>query len=123
MTTDQKLDRAERMLILFVKDGRRARRVAREQDERISIIIKTQMETEEIMKRVALRQERAEIEIAELRAAQKLTDQALRALLTAHVKARTGNPPTNISHKKAHKAHKESKIIKALLLCLFVAKH
>jgi hypothetical protein len=54
MTPEQRLERVERILTLFVNAGRRVRTQAREQDERISIIIKTQLETEEIMKGLAL---------------------------------------------------------------------
>ena len=90
MTQDQRLDRAERMLILFVKAGRRGRKQAREQDERISIIIKTQQETEEIMKGLALSQARAANEMAELRRSQKLTDQALRDFIKSQRKGSNG---------------------------------
>jgi hypothetical protein len=90
MTPDQRLDRAERMLMLFVRAGRRERRQSREQDERISIIIKTQVETEEIMKGLALSQARADKEIADLRREQKLTQQALRAFINSLRKGHNG---------------------------------
>ena len=92
MTPDQRLDRAERMLILFVKPGRRARRVAREQDERISIIIKTQLETEEIMKGLALSQARFDQEMAKLAESQRHTDEALRAFINRSHKVENGDP-------------------------------
>jgi hypothetical protein len=82
MTSEQRLDRIERILTLFVKAGRRARKQSREQDERISIIIKTQMETEEIMKGLAL---------GEVRREQRLTFQALRAFINSSRKTENGN--------------------------------
>lgn len=90
MTPEQRLDRAERMLMLFVKAGRRARKQSREQDEKISIIIKTQMETEEIMKGMALGQARINQEMAELARSQRLTDQALRAYINSSRKRENG---------------------------------
>ena len=83
MTPQQRLDRVERILTLFVNAGRRARKQSREQDERIGIIIKTQMETEEIMKGLALGQARVNYEMAELRRQQRLTFQALRAFINS----------------------------------------
>ena len=54
MTPEQRLDRVERILVLFVTAGRRVRGEYRqqsyEQDEKINMLIQTQMETEEIMK-------------------------------------------------------------------------
>ena len=91
MTPEQRLDRAERMLMLFVSAGRRARKQSREQDERISIIIKTQMETEEIMKGLALGQARINQEMAELAKSQRLTDQALRAFINSSPKGENGS--------------------------------
>ena len=92
MTPEQRLDRVERILTLFVNAGRRARRQSREQDERISIIIKTQMETEEIMKGLALGQARVDYEMAELAKSQKLTDEVLRAYLKSQGRDRNGDP-------------------------------
>jgi hypothetical protein len=90
MTPEQRLDRVERVLTLFVKAGRRARKHAREQDERISIIIKTQQETEEIMKGLALGQARHDKERADLRREQRLTFQALRAFINSQRKRGNG---------------------------------
>jgi hypothetical protein len=70
-------------LTLFVRAGRRTRKEVREQDERISIIIKTHQETEEILKGLALSQLRAEKEMANLRRERKLTDRALRAFINS----------------------------------------
>lgn len=75
MTPEQRLDRVERILVLFVKAGRRGRgeyrQQSREQEDKINILIQTQIETEEIMKRLAVSQ-------AELTESQKLTDKAVR---------------------------------------------
>ena len=78
MTPEQRLDRVERILTLFVNAGRRARTQSREQDERISIIIKTHQETEEIMKGLALSQARFNQEMAKLDESQRLAEQAHR---------------------------------------------
>jgi len=43
MTHEQRLDRLERIARLFVKAGLRARAEMREQDEKINIILKTQI--------------------------------------------------------------------------------
>ena len=67
MTPEQRLDRVERILGLFAKEGRRWRVRSREQDEKINILIQTQMETSE--------------QINKLTASQRLTDQALRAFI------------------------------------------
>ena len=87
MTPDQRLDRAERMLILFVKAGRRARRVTRAQDEKINILIQSQIETTEQIKGLASNTEK---EIAELRRSQKLTEQTLRAFINSLRKGGNG---------------------------------
>ena len=47
MTSEQRLDRIERILKLMVNAGLRARRDVREQDEKINIIVDHQIETEE----------------------------------------------------------------------------
>ena len=46
MTTDQRLDRIERILILYFKAGRRQRKHVREVDEKINILISAQIENE-----------------------------------------------------------------------------
>lgn len=67
MTPEQRLDRVERILGLYAREGRRWRLRSREQDEKINILIQTQMDTSE--------------QIGKLTASQKLTDQALRAFI------------------------------------------
>ena len=87
MTPEQRLDRLERILGLFARSGRRVRgewrQQAREQNEKINILIQTQLETEEIMKRLAVSQ-------TELAESQKLTDKALRAFINSHRKRENG---------------------------------
>ena len=87
MTPEQRLDRLERILGLFARSGRRVRgewrQQAREQNEKINILIQTQLETEEIMKRLAVSQ-------SELAESQKLTDKALRAFINSHRKRENG---------------------------------
>ena len=47
MTTDQRLDRIERILILFANAGRRERKRVREGDEKINILINAQIKNED----------------------------------------------------------------------------
>jgi hypothetical protein len=47
MTNDQRLDRIERILILYLNAGRRERKRVRETDEKINILIDAQIKNEE----------------------------------------------------------------------------
>jgi hypothetical protein len=47
MTTDQRLDRIERILTLFANTGRRERKRVREVDEKINILIDAQIKNED----------------------------------------------------------------------------
>jgi hypothetical protein len=47
MTTDQRLDRIERILILYFNSGRRERKRVREMDEKINILINAQIKNED----------------------------------------------------------------------------
>ena len=47
MTTDQRLDRIERILVLYFNSGRRERRRVREMDEKINILINAQIKNED----------------------------------------------------------------------------
>ena len=58
MTSEQRLDRVERILVLFVNAGRRERQKSREQNEKINILIQTQMETSESINRLGERVDR-----------------------------------------------------------------
>ena len=53
MTPEQKLDRLERIVKLFVKAGLRARREMRDLDQKISIIVDAQIANEERFARLA----------------------------------------------------------------------
>ena len=98
MTPEQRLDRVERILVLFVTAGRRIRgeyrHQSREQDEKIDILIQTQMETEEIMKASRAETEeilkRLAVSQTELAESQKRTDKALRAFINSHRKSANG---------------------------------
>ena len=87
MTPEQRLDRAERVLVMFVNAGRKARsewrKESRELDERIKMLIQAQMETTAQIKGLAAGQ-------AELTESQKLTDQALRAFINSLRKGENG---------------------------------
>ena len=106
MTPEQRLDRVERIIGYFVKEGRRWRVRSREQDEKINILIQFQMETTERISKLAAETKEmgAELksqiaashaihdkEMAELREAQKLTHQELHALIRSLRKGRNGN--------------------------------
>ena len=102
MTSEQRLDRVERILVLFVKGGRRVRgeyrQESREQDDKINILIQTHMETEEIMKRLAATHsetdevmKRLAVSQAELTESQKFTDKALRDFINSHHKRENGS--------------------------------
>ena len=47
MTSDQRLDRIERILILYFNAGRRQRKRVREDDEKINILINAQIKNED----------------------------------------------------------------------------
>jgi dephospho-CoA kinase len=58
MTPEQRLNRVERILGFFVKEGRRWRVRSREQDEKINMLIQSQMETTEQINRSSVIHER-----------------------------------------------------------------
>ena len=104
MAPDQRLDRAERVLILMIKAGDRARREWREKhdqlvamqirhgeewraesramDEKINILIHTQMETSEQMKGLAASRAELQAALKALAASQVKTERALRVFLS-----------------------------------------
>ncbi len=94
MTPEQRLDRVERILVLFVNTGRRARQKSREQDDKINILIQSQMETTEQINKLAATNAAARLthdkEMAELRREQKLTQQALRTFINSLRKGQNG---------------------------------
>jgi len=109
MTLEERVQRAERMLVMLAKAGHRTRvewRVrSREQDEKINIVINNQIEAREIIKGLAIGQARIDANQAELNASQlildkkmaelaesqKLTQDSLRAFLDSQRKRENGN--------------------------------
>ena len=77
MTPEQRLDRLESVVKLMIKAGLRARKQSRDQDEKINILINSQMETTEQISRFGARTEES---IAGLVAGQARTDEALAGL-------------------------------------------
>ena len=111
MTPEQRLDRLERVAKLFVKAGLRARKQSREQDEKINILIHSQMEaaehisrleetvnrlgakhaeTEEIVNRLGAKHAETEEIVNRLAVGQAKTDEALRAFINSLRKGRNG---------------------------------
>ena len=84
MTPEQRLDRVERILGLFAREGRRWRVQKREQDEKINLLIQAQMETTEQINRLA------QTTHDELRKSQELTQQTLRAFINSLRKGQNG---------------------------------
>ena len=106
MTPEQRLKRVEWMLGYFVREGRRWRVRSHEQDDKINILIQSQMETTEQINKlttatnqqiskltadVAAGHALHEKEMTDLRKAQKLTHQELRALIRSLRKGRNGH--------------------------------
>ena len=91
MTPEQRLDRVERILGHFVREGRRWRVRSREQDEKINILIHCQMETVEQINSLAIAHEK---DFAELKRSQELTQQTLRAVIDSLRKGYNGGSST-----------------------------
>ena len=89
MTPEQRLDRVEYILVRLAKSGREARTEFR---QKINILIKARLETEEIVKGLAVGQARINQEMAELAKSQRLTDQTLRAYIKSQRKGQNGDP-------------------------------
>ena len=87
MTPEQRLDRAERILLLTIQEGRRARK---EWNEKVNILINAQIATEEGMKRLTHEQTLLKKDMRELAREQKLTSEALRNFLDRSRKNRNG---------------------------------
>ena len=92
MTPEQRLDRVERILGLFAREGRHWRVQKREQDEKINILIQSQMETTELINKLALGHAVHEREMADLRRSQELTQETLRNFINSLRKGRNGKP-------------------------------
>lgn len=78
MTEEQRLDRLERIVKLMVKAGLRARRQSREQDEKINILIDSQMKNEE---RLAVLSARTDEKFAAMAVAQASTQEQLKSFM------------------------------------------
>lgn len=105
MTLEQRVRRAERMLVIMAQSGRRTRSEwgykidsiihaqmkgedeARGQRDRINMLIQSQMETTEQIRSLAAGQ-------AELSQSQKLTERSLRALIDTLRRGQNGNSST-----------------------------
>ena len=83
MTSEQRLDRLERIAKLVVRAGVHARRREREQDEKINIIIDAQVKNEERFAKLAEAQ-------TELAISQAHTDRRLDALIDIIREQRNG---------------------------------
>jgi hypothetical protein len=102
MTSEQRLDRIERILKLIVNAGLRARRDVREQDEKINIIVDYQIETEE---RFRQNQEM-------FRQNQELFRQnEERFSLLAEAQTRLAEAQTRLTDSQVHSGHKLNALI------------
>ena len=101
MTPEQQLNRLERVVKLMIKAGLRARKQSRDQDEKINILIHSQMETSAQINRLgtnteaalaglAAGQARTDEALAVLAAGQAKTDDALRAFINSLRRGRNG---------------------------------
>src|SRR5262245_52944335 len=99
MTPEQRLDRLERVVKLMIKAGLRARQQSREQNEKINILIHSQMRTSEQIDRFSLKTEEAKAEtdkaLKTLAAGQAKTDEALRAFINSLRKGPNGKSKLN----------------------------
>ena len=77
MTEEQRLDRLERIVKLMIKAGLRARQQSREQDEKIDILIDSQIKTDE---RLAALSARTDERFTAMAAAQEITEKQLQSL-------------------------------------------
>jgi D-serine deaminase-like pyridoxal phosphate-dependent protein len=80
MTHEQRLDRLERIAKLMVRAGLRARREMRQQDDKITIMIDSQIKNEDRFAKLAASQNQHDEKIALLIDAQLRTDQKLAEL-------------------------------------------
>jgi len=98
MTPEQRLDRAERILITMIKSGRRTRSEWR---YKINSLVDAQIRHEEMSRmrsakideqllKMTAAQAQNQKAIAELNESQKLTDKALRAFIASLRKGRNG---------------------------------
>ena len=98
MTNEQRLDRIERIGKLFVRAGPRERRSRRELDEKIDIIINSQIanagrfaRTDAQIAALSESQKHTDTQIAALTESQKQTDRRLDTLIDIVIKGTNGN--------------------------------
>lgn len=90
MTPEHRLDRAERLLLLIIKAGYRARQQSRAQDEKINILIDSQIKTDEQQKRFQGDLDRLEANQENLQASQESLQASLKAFLDSMRRGRNG---------------------------------
>ena len=81
MTSEQRLDRLERIAKLFVKAGLRARQQSREQNAKINIILDAQIQNGERFRQIAEFQQQTDRRFQELADSHLHTDRRLDALI------------------------------------------
>ena len=98
MTNEQRLDRIERIGKLFVRAGLHERRSRRELDEKIDIIINSQIanagrfaRTDAQIAALSESQKHTDTQIAALTESQKQTDRRLDTLIDIVIKGTNGN--------------------------------
>ena len=77
MTDEQRLDRLERIVKLMIKAGLRARQQSREQNEKINILIDSQIKTDE---RLAASAAKTDERFAAMTVVQESTEKQLQSL-------------------------------------------
>ena len=87
MTSEERLDRLERIARLLVRASLRARREMRQQDDKITIMIDAQIKNEERFAKMAQAQ-------TELAASQTRTDRSLDSLIDIIREQRNAKPGT-----------------------------
>jgi hypothetical protein len=80
MTPEQRLKRAERLILILTRAGRRARQ---EWGEKVNILIHAQIQADDRIKNLAESQQSLAESQQSLAESQKLTDQTLRAFINS----------------------------------------
>ena len=78
MTTDQRLDRIERILILYYNAGRRELKRVREADEKINILINAQIKNEDGFRQLKERLDQTDRQMQETDRHMQETDRRMR---------------------------------------------
>lgn len=134
MTPEKRLDRAERILLMMAKTGDRTRRewrakvnilidmqirneeerktASREQDEKINMLIHSQMETGEYLRNIAASMEAVHSETEEaiknLAAQHTKTEEAIKNLAAEHVKTEESLRKTEESQRKTEESQRKT---------------